>query len=169
MKKGVVLLFVFIVSISARLSAQNPPASPHTSEMAQAKSGHVDTAYLREILDTWSSFDLDKAGRYYVQAPDHLFFDIAPLKYSNWAEYKAGVQPSLKQYSSFLFTINDDLRIHPAGNVTWVVGTLNVDAITVKGDKEKMVLRWTAVFQKHGGRWLIEHEHVSVPLNQPNP
>jgi len=134
---------------------------------ASAKGGTVDKAYLQEILDTWSSFDLNKAGQYYVQGPGHLFFDIMPLKYNSWDEYKAGVQPLLKQYSSFKFKINDDLEIHPAGNLTWIVATLDVDTTTAGGEKQPLVMRWTAVFEKQGGRWIIQHEHVSVPMSAP--
>ena len=136
------------------------------SALAQksSKSGTVDKAYLQRILDTWSSFDVDKVGQYYVQGPDHLFFDIVPLNYTNWEEYKAGVKPLLKQYSSFKFTINDDLRIHTDGKITWVEATLNVDATTVQGEKQPMVFRWTLVLEKQDGSWIIQHEHVSVPL-----
>jgi ketosteroid isomerase-like protein len=24
--------------------------------------------------------------------------------------------------------------------------------------------RWTVVFEKQGGKWLIVHEHISVPM-----
>lgn len=155
MQKGMLaLLAVLAISLSI-------PATAQTTARA------VDKAYLQKILDTWSSFDLEKAGQYYVQGPGHLFFDITPLKYNGWDEYKAGVQQVLKQYSSFKFTINDDLQIHPAGKITWVDGTLKVDATTANGEKQPLVLRWTAIFEKQGGRWLIAHEHVSVPLVQP--
>ena len=139
------------------------------SALAQkhSKSGTVDKAYLQKILDTWSSFDVDKVGQYYAQGPEHLFFDIAPLKYNNWEEYKAGVKPLLKQYSSFKFTINDDLQIHTDGKITWVEATLNVDATTVQGEKQPMVFRWTLVLEKQGGGWIIQHEHVCVPLTSP--
>jgi ketosteroid isomerase-like protein len=133
---------------------------------AQTITGAVDKAYLQKILDTCSSFDVEKVGQYYVQGPGHLFFDITPLKYANWDEYKAGVQLLLKQYSSFKFTINDDLQIHPAEKITWVDGTLNVDATAANGEKQPLVLRWTAIFEKQSGRWIIAHEHVSAPLGQ---
>ena len=134
---------------------------------AQTQSAPVDKPYLQKILDTWSSFDVQKVGQYYVQGPGHLFFDITPLEYNGWDEYKAGVQTVLKQYSTFRFTINDDLQIHPSRQVTWVDGTLNVDATTAQGAKQPLVLRWTAIFEKVNGKWVIAHEHVSVPLAPP--
>jgi len=39
-----------------------------------------------------------------------------------------------------------------------------VDATAANGEKQPLVLRWTAIFEKQGGRWIIAHEHVSVPL-----
>ena len=141
--------------------------SESTLAQKSSKSGAVDKAYLQQILDTWSSFDVDKVGQYYVQGPEHLFFDIAPSKDNNWEEYKAGVQPLLKQYSSFKFTINDDLQIHTDGKITWVEATLNVDATTVQGERQPMVFRWTLVLEKRGGSWIIQHEHVSMPLTPP--
>jgi ketosteroid isomerase-like protein len=153
-KRILALLAVLVMSFSI-------PAA------AQPIVGAVDKAYLQKILDTWSSFDVEKVSQYYVQGPGHLFFDITPLKYNNWDEYKAGVQVLLKQYSSFKFTINDDLQIHPAGKITWVDGTLNVDATTASGQKQPLVLRWTAIFERQGPHWIIVHEHVSVPLPAP--
>ena len=140
-------------------------AVPGVAHGAQPKA--IDKAYLQEILDTWSSFDIDKVGHYYVQGPNHLFFDIAPLKYNNWDEYAAGVKPLLKQYSSFKFKINDDLQIHPAGNVTWVDATLDVDTTTAAGEQQPMVFRWTLILEKQNGHRIIQHEHVSVPLSPP--
>jgi ketosteroid isomerase-like protein len=135
--------------------------------VAQKSSGAVDKAYLRQILDVWSSFDVDKVGQYYVHGPGHLFFDVTPLKYNSWDEYKEGVKGLLSNYSQFNFTINDDLQIHPAGKITWVDATLNVDTTTKSGDKQPLVLRWTVIFEKQGGRWIIQHEHVSVPMSTP--
>jgi ketosteroid isomerase-like protein len=142
--------------------------SERTMAQKSSKSDTVDKAYLQKILDTWSSFDVDKVGQGYAQGPEHLFFDISPLKYNNWEEYKAGVKPLLKQYSSFKFAINDDLQIHTDGKITWVEATLNVDATTVQGEKQPMAFRWTLVWEKQNGSWIIQHEQVSLPLGPSN-
>ncbi len=134
---------------------------------AQPIVAAVDKAYLQKIQDTWATFDMEKIGQYYAQGPGHLFFDITPLKYNGWDDYKAGVQPLLKQYSSFKMTINDDLQIHPEGKITWVDATIDVDATTTQGQKQSMVFRWTAILERRGPHWIIVHEHVSVPLVQP--
>jgi ketosteroid isomerase-like protein len=122
---------------------------------------------LQSIWDGWASADLDKQGRFYVQGPGHLFFDVAPLKYTSWDEYKAGVAPSLKEAPKVTYTVNDDTQIHPEGKATWVDGTLDMTGNSPSGEKQTVTLRWTAVFEQQDGRWLIAHEHVSVAAEPP--
>ena len=62
------------------------------------------------------------------------------------------------------FTLHDDLPIHPVGQMAWVVGTIKLSGKGAKGQPTSMVVRWTAVFEKQGGRWIIHHEHVSIPM-----
>jgi len=33
------------------------------------------------------------------------------------------------------------------------------------GKREMGTFRWTVVFEKQNGKWLIVHEHVSAPLS----
>ncbi len=96
-----------------------------------------------------------------------MFFNVAPLKYNSWDEYKAGVAPSLKDSPKVTYSINDDMQIHPEGKITWVAGTLDMSGMTQQGEKQSLTLRWTAVFEQQDGHWLIAHEHVSAPAEPP--
>jgi hypothetical protein len=49
-------------------------------------------ALVPKIVQAWESMDLGKIDPYYAADSDLTFFDIAPLKYANWAEYRTGVQ-----------------------------------------------------------------------------
>jgi ketosteroid isomerase-like protein len=100
---------------------------------------------------------------FYNQEPDHAFFDISPLKYADWKEYDAGVQALFKDLKSLKLTVNDDVKVHGEGDWAWVTATLKEDATTKAGKREMATLRWTAVFEKTGDKWLIVHEHVSAP------
>ena len=125
--------------------------------------GGVDRAYLQKIWDGWAALDASKQKQFYAQGP-HVFFDIAPLKYSSWDEYEAGVTKELGDYKAAKFTVNDDLHIHKAGDAYWITSTIGSD-MTHKSRKRDMgQFRWTAVFEKHDGKWLIVHEHVSAPI-----
>jgi ketosteroid isomerase-like protein len=122
-----------------------------------------DKAYLQRILDGWSAGDVSKMAQYYDQG-DYNFFDIAPLKYRNWAEYEKGVTEILKGFKSLKLTLNDDTQIHTDGNLTWTTSTVKQDAVSTAGKHEMAVLRWTLIFEKQAGKWAIVHEHMSEPL-----
>jgi ketosteroid isomerase-like protein len=169
MCRGVFSLFLLCsLTIAVPLSAQST-SSPQSKGTASksATPVPVDKAYLQSIWDGWASNDLEKQGQFYAQGPDHLFFDVAPLKYTSWAEYKAGVAPSLKDAPKVTFTVNEDIQIHPEGKITWVAGTLNMSGTSPQGEKQTLTLRWTAVLGQQDGRWVIEHEHVSAPAEPP--
>ncbi len=148
--------------------AQNTAPSPSKdAAKTSAAPAPVDRAYLQSIWDGWATADLDKQAQFYVKGPGHLFFDVAPLKYSSWEEYKEGVAPSIKDAPKVTYALNDDLQIHSEGALTWVAATLTMSGQSPQGEKETLFLRWTAVLQQQDGRWLITHEHVSAPAEAP--
>jgi ketosteroid isomerase-like protein len=61
-------------------------------------------------------------------------------------------------------TLNDDVQIHTDGNLTWTTATVKEDAVTTAGKHEMAALRWTLIFEKQAGKWMIVHEHMSEPL-----
>ena len=70
----------------------------------------------------------------------------------------------LADYKAAKFTVNDDAEIHPAGQYAWVTATVKEDMTQKSGKREMGNFRWTAVFEKQNGRWVIVHEHVSAPM-----
>jgi len=127
-----------------------------------AAAGAVDKAYLQKIWSGWATFDAAGQKQYYAQGP-HVFFDIAPLRYASWDEYEAGVTKVLSGYKSGKCTVNDDAQIHKMGDGYWVTSTVEYELTSKTGKVEMGQFRWTAVFEKQDGKWLIVHEHVSVP------
>ena len=75
------------------------PALAAPKPKKTTSSGAPDKAYLQKILDGWSAGNAANMAQYYDQG-DYNFFDIAPLKYSNWDEYEKGVTELLKGYKS---------------------------------------------------------------------
>lgn len=132
------------------------------SKKSTASGPVPDKAYLEKLLAGWSSGDPAIMSQYYAQG-DYAFFDIAPLKYNNWAEYQKGVTDLLKGYKSLKLTLNDDAKIYPQGDLVWATATVKDDAVTNTGKHEMATLRWSLIFQKQDGKWLIVHEHMSEP------
>ena len=117
------------------------------------------------IVASWETFDLAKIEPYYATDADLTYFDLAPLKYNNWAEYRATVPKVLfEPNSSLKLRVNDDLRVHSRGSLAWATFTFGADLTTKQGATSHLDGRWTMVFEKRGKSWIVVHEHVSVPL-----
>jgi ketosteroid isomerase-like protein len=153
MKRVAVLAFLLAMMVTGL--AQKPPKA--------SAGGGVDRAYLQKIWNGWATLDAAGQKQYYAQGP-HVFFDIAPLKYGSWDEYEVGVTKELAGYKAAKFTVNDDLQVHRAGEAYWVTSTVASDMTQKTGKREMATFRWTAIFERQGGKWLIVHEQVSEPL-----
>jgi ketosteroid isomerase-like protein len=132
--------------------------------MKKSMAGAIpDKAYLQKIWDGWSTLDTANVANFYAAGP-HVYFDIAPLKYDSWDEYEKGVKNVVSGYKSAKFTLNDDVSIHPHGDLVWATATLKEEMTSKTGKVEMGNFRWTVIFENEGGKWLIVHEHVSAPL-----
>ncbi|HJZ97127.1 MAG TPA: nuclear transport factor 2 family protein [Candidatus Solibacter sp.] len=122
-------------------------------------------AMIDQYYDAWSKLSTDAPAKYYAKDSDCVFFDVAPLKYKGWAEYKAGVQKNFFDNAvSAKLTPNDDLKVTRRGTVVWTSLTFHISVKNKTGPGLEMECRHTAIWEKRGGKWLIVHEHVSAPL-----
>lgn len=156
MYKRVLIISVCIFALSVSSFAKKP-------KKKVVPPGAPDKAYLQKVLDGWAALDPAPMAQYYDQGV-YNFFDITPLKYSDWAEYQKGVTEILKSYKKLKLTLNDDAQIHTDGNLTWTTATVKEDGVTTAGKHELATLRWTLIFEKQAGKWMIVHEHMSEPL-----
>jgi ketosteroid isomerase-like protein len=129
----------------------------------KSASSVPDRAYMQKLWDGWATLDPANVAQFYATGSD-TFFDIAPLKYSSWDEYQNGVKAVVAGYKSAKFTLNDDLAIHPHGDLVWATATVKDEMTTKAGKVEMGNFRWTVVFEDQDGKWLIVHEHISAPL-----
>jgi len=112
----------------------------------------------------WSSLNPDNAAPLYAKDADLVFYDIAPLKYTGWTEYDRGVRNVLGGFESLKLMPNSDLKVTRRGNVAWTTVTFHLSAKQKGGGQMETDGRHTAIWEKHGGKWLIVHEHFSAPL-----
>lgn len=120
---------------------------------------------IRQYYEAWNSFSTDKPAPLYSKDASLVFFDIAPLKYTGWEEYKAGVQKNFfDQMASGKLTTNNDLKVAHKGNVAWTTVTGHLSGKMKDGKSMEADFRHTAIWEKTGGKWLIVHEHFSVPM-----
>ena len=117
------------------------------------------------IVASWETFDLAKIEPYYAADPDLTYFDLAPLKYNDWAEYRATAPKVLfEPNSSLKLKVNDDLRVHSRGSLAWATFTFGADITSKQGATSHLDGRWTMILEKRAKGWIVVHEHVSAPL-----
>jgi ketosteroid isomerase-like protein len=134
----------------------------------QAASADREEEALRvlvpKIVDAWGTLDISKVEPYYAADSDFAYFDIAPMKYSNWKEYREGVQKALFEPNRSIKATMDDLRVHRRGSLAWATFTVGLDIISKEGASSHLNARWTMVLEKRSKGWIVAHEHVSAPL-----
>lgn len=156
---GFALTAAMVLTIALSASAQMEKAPSKSALEAEFK------AMIDQYYTAWSTLDPDKAAKYYAKDADLVFYDVAPLKYKNWADYRAGVMKAFTEtMSSGKLTPNDDLKVNQRGNIVWTTLTFHLSAKPKAGGAMELECRHTAIWEKRGGKWLIVHEHVSAPL-----
>jgi ketosteroid isomerase-like protein len=150
---------VFLLVIGAGLAS---------GQEARAAGGEPDLkAMMRKTMEAWQTLDPAKAAPLYAKDATLAFYDIAPLKFTGWAEYAQGTAQIFAGFSSLKITINDDLRTERRGNVAWATATFRADIVNKDGSQVALDGRWTLIWERRGDEWLIVHEHGSVPLPTP--
>lgn len=155
---------LFVVALVLNLSLCAVAQEKESHEMAPAKSS-FDKAVLQKVWDGWCTLDPANVAKYYGKEKAHVFYDVSPLQYHGWAEYEAGVKPLLAQWKSAKCKVNYDGQIREeTPNMAWSASTVDMDVVTKEGKEQKMTVRWTTIWHKHGANWVIAHEHVSAPM-----
>lgn len=119
-----------------------------------------------KIIASWESLDISKIESNYAADADFAYFDLVPMKYKNWAEYRVGVQKALfDPNQSIKLKLNDDLGVHRRGSLAWATVTFGADLVSKQGASSHLDGRWTMVLEKRAHGWIVVHEHVSAPLS----
>lgn len=146
-------------------------ASTAWAQAGKAPGARTDfKALFDSYWAVWGTGDVAKAAEMYAKDVDLVFFDLEPVKYVGWEQYSKGVVPNvLDKFSSVKFTVNDDVRTTERRNLAWTTATVRADGVLKAGGPITTDIRHTVVWERRAGRWLIVHEHVSVPSTLPAP
>lgn len=167
MKISVLLRVASAIVIGLLATAPAPAQAKRTAAKSapDAEFKNEFKKMIDEYYTAWSTLNPDNAAKYYAKDADIVFYDVAPLKYNSWSEYKAGVIKAFTEtMSSGKLTPNDDLQVTRRGNIVWTTVTFHLSAKPKTGGAMEVDCRHTAIWEKRGGQWLIVHEHVSAPL-----
>jgi uncharacterized protein (TIGR02246 family) len=127
----------------------------------------TDEAQVRAIIEDYGeglrNKDADRCVAHY--AADVVQFDLAPpLENRGRENARKNLTEWFKTFSGPIAVEIKDLRIS-AGTDTALAYCLNhISGTTTDGQKNDHWVRVTIGFQKTDGKWLVNHEHVSVPF-----
>ena len=156
-KKKEIVGLIVLTSIWALLSyAQSP------------NSRDVDQIHIRrQIGDFVKAFrgrDINLMMSLY--APGMVAFDIVPpLRDVGTATYKKTWEKTFRQFAGPINIETRDVNIVTGSGVAFSYMLFHIQATMANGHKVDFWERMTLCFRKINSKWLIAHEHVSVPAD----
>ncbi len=126
-----------------------------------------------EIYQTMESFaeairegDIKHIMSFY--ADDVIAYDMMPpLEFSGKDKYEKSWQECFTSY--FKFPVNFDYekqKFTIEGNVALTHALVHMSGESKDGEKMNMWMRNTTCLKKTGDKWLITHEHNSIPMDK---
>jgi uncharacterized protein (TIGR02246 family) len=151
------------LGLAGAAGAADPPAA--TTAPAAAPSDKAEIAALeRRFAAAFNAKDVNRIMSVYARAGLFVYDATPPRAYVGWAAYKKDFEGLFKEGfpGAIKFTLSD-LSITTSGDMAYSHSIQTIDA---PGNAiPKLVVRVTDVYRKTDGKWLIVHEHVSVPVD----
>lgn len=145
-------------------TSAEPMRSRPIGQSSEGSEGEI-RAVVESIQEAFRAGDLDKIMSHY--APEIVAFDMGPpLAFKGVQEYRKAWQMALDGMSASgeldtaedKYFISGDLAV--LHNLCHMTGTLKKNS-----QKIDTWSRYTGVFKRMGGKWLIVHEQFSVPID----
>jgi uncharacterized protein (TIGR02246 family) len=126
-----------------------------------------DEAEIRAIIEDYGeglrNRDADRCVAHY--ADDILQFDLAPpLEYRGKETARKHLSEWFKTFSSPIEVEISGLKISAGADTAFAHVLNHISGTSTNGQKNDHWVRVTIGFRKIDGKWLVTHEHVSVPF-----
>ncbi|MEU2035516.1 YybH family protein [Nocardia amamiensis] len=121
-------------------------------------------AFFESRTDAQQSKDIDRLMEHY--ASDIVYYDVVPpLQFRGADEVRRNFVRWFDGYEGPISLETHDLTVATCGDVAFA-NMLHLDSGTRKGGFQPSIwVRETVCLQRSNGRWLITHEHISIPIN----
>jgi ketosteroid isomerase-like protein len=129
------------------------------------ESAHVDLKALFEMrAEEIRAKDI--AGLMSLYAPDVVYFDLVPpLRYVGAAALRERFKDWFAKWQSSIGQETHDLNVTSDGSVAAAFMLLRTSGTLRDGRKVGYWVRVSNACRRIDGRWLITHEHVSLPVD----
>jgi ketosteroid isomerase-like protein len=126
-----------------------------------------DEAQIRERIDQWAKVlrakDVDRVMSHY--ALGILSFDLAPpLQYRGAEVYRKSLEEWFPTFRGPVGYEIRDLSITAGDDVAFCHSLNRISGTRTNGEETDVWVRATMCFRKISGKWMVTHEHVSVPF-----
>jgi uncharacterized protein (TIGR02246 family) len=123
---------------------------------------------VRALLESWSEAcrikDIDRLMSLY--APDITYFDVVPpLQYTGADAVRRNFLRWFDSWESEIGVEIRELNILVSGDVAAAHLLHRTSGVLKNGQEVSYWVRATVCCQRSEQRWLITHEHISVPVN----
>ncbi|MBB5782169.1 YybH family protein [Nonomuraea jabiensis] len=121
-------------------------------------------AFLDGRVDACQVKDIDRLMSHY--SPDIVYYDVVPpLQFAGSGEVRRNFVRWFDEYDGPIGLETHELNIAVNGDVAFA-HMLHLDTGTLKnGSDRAMWVRSTVCCRRSGGKWLITHEHISMPFD----
>jgi ketosteroid isomerase-like protein len=130
----------------------------------------ADKAAINASVQRWvaavNAKDINGIMAYYVPDDSLFVYDvIPPRQYVGAAVYRKDWQGVLAAFPGAVHADVADWTIDTEGNLAYAHGTARMTGPGADGKIMDETVRITDVYRKIGGKWLVVHEHVSIPVD----
>lgn len=142
------------------LALQLPALADDSSDTAQIKS--LEANFVAGV----QAKDADRIMSNYEKSPDLVVFDlIPPRQYTGWDAFHKDWQGVLKGCKDTPVMEMTELVIDGDKRYAYGHNIQHMTCTTANGSKLDTTFRVTDAYKKIDGKWLIVHEHISVPVD----
>lgn len=134
---------------------------------AQSKETRSDEAQIREIIEDYAeglrNKDADRCVASY--ADDLVQFDLAPpLENRGKETARKNLAEWFKTFDGPIAVEIKGLQISAGADTAFAYCMNHISGTNTHGQKNDHWVRVTIGFERTDGKWLVNHEHVSVPF-----
>ena len=136
------------------------------SRFKRRQGGHAPGRGNERFVDAFKAKDVARIMSVYVPSETLVVFDVVPPRqYVGWNAYKKDWEDFPALFDGPINVELTDLHVTTVGSLGYGHSIQRVSGAMRDGKTLDLTVRVTDVYRKIGGKWLIVHEHVSVPVD----
>jgi ketosteroid isomerase-like protein len=167
----VIALVAMVVAVTCSVGCSNVWAEYHKPAGSPANPGDsISATEIRSAIESFRQAVLHKdmvgVGRYYANSPDLVIFDVVPpLSYVGWDSFRTDWQGFFDGFKSISVYDWTDIHVEAARDLGWMHAIVHIVGVLSDGKPLDMTFRDTAIYKRQTGKWVVVHDHGSVPID----